>query len=247
MLKALASAWRRHGPLRFCYLLVYNAYYYARSLGRGSAPDPAELAFDREHGVDTATIREIGSLAIDSPNARHAVRYQPSDLDLARQVLAQLEIAFPRFTFVDYGCGKGMVLLLAAEFPFNRIIGVEFAPELVAIARRNIAHYRGDLLCRDIEVVQADAAEFPPPPGPLVCYFYNPFGEPVMRQVVNRLEDRLRQDPAELFVIYLNPRHERVFNGSSLWKASERTDWSVVIRRRAPDDSMRPTEPSQCN
>jgi SAM-dependent methyltransferase len=234
MLKALASAWRRHGPLRFCYLLAYNAYYYARGLGRGATPDPTELAFDREHGVDTATIREIGSLAIDSPNARHAVRYQPSDLDLARQALSQLGVDFSRFTFVDCGCGKGLVLLLAAEFPFNRIIGVEFAPELVAIARRNIAHYRGDLLCRDIEVVQADAAEFPPPPGPLVCYFYNPFGEPVMRHVVSRLEARLREDPAELIVIYLNPRHEQVFGASKLWNVSERTDWSVVIRGDAP-------------
>lgn len=231
MLKSLGSAWRRHGPLRFCYLLAYNAYYYARRLGRGTAPDPSEVAFDREHEVDTAAIREIGSLAIDSPNVRHAVRYQPSDRDLAREALVHLGVDFSRYTFVDYGCGKGLVLLLAAEFAFNRIVGVEFAPELVGIARRNIAGYRGgELRRRDIEVIQTDAAEFLPPPGPLVCYFYNPFGEPVMRRVANRLEDRLRADPAEVIVIYLHPRHEQVFGAAGLWNVSGRTDSIAVIR-----------------
>jgi SAM-dependent methyltransferase len=235
MLKELAAAWRRHGPLRFFNLFAYNAYYYARRLGRGEAPDPTEIAFDREHGVDTATIREIGSLAIDSPNARHAVRYQPSDRDLARKSLRRLGIDFERYTFIDYGCGKGLVLLLASEYPFKRIIGVEFAPELVATARRNLSSQRGAApRSRDVEVIQADAVDLALPAGPLVCYFYNPFGEPVMRCVVDRLEGRLRTDPAEVIVIYLNPRHEQVFAASKLWTVAERTDASVVIRGRAP-------------
>jgi hypothetical protein len=55
-----------------------------------------------------------------------------------------------------------------------------------------------------------------------------------MRRVVARLEDRLRTDPAEVIVIYLNPRHEQVFAASDVWMVSERTEASVVIRGHAP-------------
>ena len=41
----------------------------------------------------------------------------------------------PGSGFVDFGCGKGRVLLLAAGFGFARITGVEFAKELCDIAK----------------------------------------------------------------------------------------------------------------
>ena len=47
-----------------------------------------------------------------------------------RKVLASLQIAFHDYTFIDFGSGKGRALLLASEFPFKRIIGLEFSPEL---------------------------------------------------------------------------------------------------------------------
>jgi hypothetical protein len=46
------------------------------------------------------------------------------------------------YTFIDMGSGKGRMLLLAAEPPFRRIIGVEFASDLDALARSNVKTYR---------------------------------------------------------------------------------------------------------
>jgi len=45
------------------------------------------------------------------------------------------------FTFVDLGSGKGRVLLMASHYPFKRIIGVEFIPELHQVAQENIRKY----------------------------------------------------------------------------------------------------------
>ena len=47
-------------------------------------------------------------------------------------------LEYSRFTFVDYGSGKGKAMFLAAEYPFKRIVGVEFAPALHEIACKNL-------------------------------------------------------------------------------------------------------------
>jgi predicted RNA methylase len=41
-------------------------------------------------------------------------------------------------TFVDIGSGKGRALIIAAEYAFKRIIGVEYSPSLATICRRNL-------------------------------------------------------------------------------------------------------------
>ncbi len=230
MLRSLVSAFRRHGPIRFCYLLAYNAVYYLTRLGRNTDPDPSDLAFDESHRVETARIREIGSLEVQSPSSPYATRYEPSDRDIVNSALAGLDLDWPSYTFVDYGCGKGLVLLLASAYPFKSIVGVEFAAELRQIAARNISTYTDPgQKCRDISVVQADAADYVPPAGPLVCYFYNPFGAPVMRKVVNRLDSRIRESGEPIIVIYLDPRQEAFFRASDGWSVQFRNKSYVVL------------------
>ena len=98
--------------------------------------------------------------------------------------------------------GRGAALLLASEFPFKRIMGVEFSDELSAIARENVASFPTEAQrCGDIEIVCEDAAEFELPVDPLVLYFYNPFHEPIMREVMRRVVESLDDDPRPAFVI----------------------------------------------
>ena len=73
------------------------------------------------------------------------IRYEVVDPVLFRERIAALRIDFPQYTFIDLGCGKGCMLLIAAQFPFRQVRGVEFAPALQAIAEKNIAVYRGPL------------------------------------------------------------------------------------------------------
>ncbi|MBZ5489392.1 MAG: class I SAM-dependent methyltransferase [Acidobacteriia bacterium] len=49
--------------------------------------------------------------------------------------------ALQDFTFIDLGSGKGRALLMAAQYGFKRIIGVEFMPELHRVAQENIRKY----------------------------------------------------------------------------------------------------------
>jgi SAM-dependent methyltransferase len=117
------------------------------------------------------------------------------------------------YTFVDFGCGKGRALVLAADFGFKRAIGVELAPSLYQTARDNVELYRRRRARgAPIEVHCGDAAQFEVPGGDLMLYFYHPFGESVMRRVALNIERAWRLRARNLVVAYRNPVHSRVFD-----------------------------------
>lgn len=164
--------------------------------------------YDWRHHVDTWRPILLDELEIPSENLAHGIRYDPTTPSRFRRImqcLAELEPSLERFTFVDLGSGKGRALLLASEYSFRRIIGVEFAPQLVDAAERNIASYRSSQAkgCRDIQLVCEDAAHYELPEGPLVVYLYNPFRERVMREVLAGIERAARSQI--VYVVYSLP------------------------------------------
>jgi SAM-dependent methyltransferase len=163
-----------------------------------------EREFDERHGVDTAGIVHLGALDVASPNKAWGVRYQAANPDLVRRLLAEVPIEPGEYVFVDFGCGKGRTALLASELPFKRIVGVDFSRELVEVARVNADRFRGlDQGCRELEFLCLDAVHLEIPPDPLVLFFYNPFGEPVMQQVMGRVRDSLDERPRRAFVVLI--------------------------------------------
>lgn len=157
-------------------------------------PDP----FDAENGTDTARIVRLEGLEIPSANAALGFRYQASAVDDLTVPLRSLDIDFERFVFIDIGSGKGRVVMLAAGWPFKRVIGVEFAPELHRIAEENVMR---STQSGQIELVCADASEYELPDEPMVLYFYTPFLPPVMRQVMGNVARSLERTPRDAFVI----------------------------------------------
>jgi hypothetical protein len=109
--------------------------------------------------------------------------------------------------FLDYGSGLGRVLLMAATFPFRRIVGVEYSQELNDTAAKIIRRVRGRLKCRDIELVTADAAQYELPPDVNVIYFYNPFCGATLARVCDRIRQSLLAVPRRLKIVYYAPGH----------------------------------------
>jgi predicted RNA methylase len=108
-------------------------------------------------------------------------------------------LAPERATLVDVGAGLGRVVLHAARRPYRQIVGVEISPALVEVAKDNRTAYRGELACRDIRLVRADAASFTFPRGDLVVYLYNPFGAAVLAPMLDRLTADRRRDIALVY------------------------------------------------
>src|SRR5262249_58587141 len=115
-------------------------------------------------------------------------RYESASPRTFRRLIRAAAVAPEQRVFVDLGCGKGRTLLLAAELPFERIVGVEISGRLAAVARRNAEHWSRSRPGRPpIDVVEADAAVFELPPEPLLLYLFNPFGPETLGPVLDAL------------------------------------------------------------
>ncbi len=167
--------------------------------------------FDWQYGVETEKRMGLELLAISSDNKSSGHDYVPTGRRRFRALLRAVQLPCHSLGFVDYGCGKGRVLMEAADAGFKRVVGVDFSHELCVAARMNLAIFserRRNLA--DIEIVEADAALYDPPADTGVFYFYNPFDELVLRKVVERIRESLRRYPREAWLIYHWPKHREV-------------------------------------
>src|SRR5271166_1913671 len=147
------SAWRRwnevatrEGRVTATLQLVTGLTHFVRD----STPERrrqryGDAEYDWEHRVNTtsATVgwrnRLLG--VFHSP-------YQPTEADLFREMLIALsqhsQSDFHDFVFIDLGSGKGRTLLIASDYPFRRIVGVDLLPELHQAAEENLSKYRSE-------------------------------------------------------------------------------------------------------
>lgn len=168
--------------------------------------------YDWDYGVNTTSgavgwrDRLLG--AFHSP-------YQPTEKALFHQMIDALvrhtDLDFAMFTFVDLGSGKGRALVMASDYPFRRIVGVELLPALHQIAEHNLALYHSESQkCFSLESICADARDFPLPEGPLLVYLFNPFPESGLRRAIANLVSDLERRPRTAYVLYHNPQLEDV-------------------------------------
>jgi SAM-dependent methyltransferase len=168
------------------------------------APPPIQIPsrphpFDLLHGTDTGGCISTWNLAAVSLSAIYSSGYIGIPPSTLRPALAALPIKHEDFSFVDLGCGKGRALLVAAQFPFRHLFGVEITDELCDIARANVA-LNPDWENR-ISIVNEDATTYIYPDGPFVLYLYYPFLIPVLRRVLTNLVRQLRRSRRPAYLL----------------------------------------------
>jgi len=179
--------------------------------------------FDAIHGTNTKQREWLSGLSIASPNAKFGVQYDPTEEGELKRVFTLLNVPVERFIFVDLGCGKGRTLLIAGKLGFKKVVGVEFARELVTIAEANLAIVKA----KSAEIVHCDAAEYVFPKGNIVVYMYHPFGESVLKRVVDNLSRAAAERPqASIYVVYKNPQHKAELNSAPCLKRVETPKWT---------------------
>ena len=72
----------------------------------------------------------LAGLTIRGNNREYGHDYRPTPCALFEWLVGAINYDLSRLTFVDYGAGKGRVLLLASQHPFHAVGGIEFAEEL---------------------------------------------------------------------------------------------------------------------
>jgi SAM-dependent methyltransferase len=164
-------------------------------------------ALDREYGTDTAGVIEAEALPALGQHGAHSCGHEPVRIVDFQRILRDLALDAARFTFVDVGSGKARAVLLAAQYPFRRVIGIEFSPALHAFATRNVSLFAARATdAAPIELRCEDALESELPAGDMVLFLYNPFDGVVMEQFLRRLGQWYGAASRQLVLIYRNPR-----------------------------------------
>ncbi len=180
--------------------------------------------FDRKYGIDTQGVIDVSEMNIPRDAASHSCYYGPTPMTLFADIVLNLSINDKEFVFLDYGSGKGRTLLLASNYRFQKIIGIELAPRINETACKNI-----DIYCKQVgrdssEIVSicANATDFPLPTENLVIYFYNPFDEVIMRQVLSNIEKSFVEAPRMMYIVYVNPIHRKLVEDSGSFELLKR-------------------------
>jgi SAM-dependent methyltransferase len=170
--------------------------------------------FDLRHGTDTCRWMLLGDLNIRSENKDRGVRYEPARIVLLRKMFAQIRELIPSGgAVVDLGAGKGRVLLIASEFGFRRARGVEFAPELCEIARKNCDLYRRSSgTTTELQILESDVVDYPISPDDNVFVMFNPFDDFVLNKVLDNMARSLAAHPRRIVIGYYSPEHSEAIN-----------------------------------
>jgi hypothetical protein len=173
-----------------------------------------DVEYDWDHSVNTtsATVSWRDRLL----GVFHS-GYQPTDPAGFHEMIAAIPVDISGFTFIDLGSGKGRTLMMASQYLFGRVVGVELLPELNRVACENLRVYENEKQrCFAIESICGDARVFEFPPEPTVLYLFNPLPESGLSTVIRNLEASVRNTPRPIIVLYYNPVHEHILSGSAM-------------------------------
>ena len=183
---------------------------------------PAVHPFDVAYGTETSgllpgiQIARGTSARVEDLTAYYGIAPSilRSLLDLWLQRLHP-RASIERTVFLDVGAGKGRAMLIASEYPFLRVEGVELSPELASIATNNIALWQNEPRSPALSPIvlhHEDATRLPLPSEPLLAHLFHPFEDRMLRRFLRHVERQRQQQPAPLDLLYVNAEHDSLLD-----------------------------------
>lgn len=189
------------------------------------------VLFDMYYGIDTETRTPMKNIAVIGENRIYGKDYSPVPFLPTLTIFRKIKNYIPEnCTFIDYGCGKGRVLLIAADYGIKSIKGIDFSPDLCRIARYNInkyIHKTGKII--KSQVIDSDALDYPISPEDNLIFLFNPFHSEVFDKLLDNIEKSLARNPRYLMIIYVNPRHADLIEKRTFCKTKQEYEFGSCI------------------
>lgn len=170
-----------------------------------------EVKGERKYNINTSRLDDLKHLSVKGYNRNEAEIYQGANYYLLENVFTQLRRLNAPVDITDIGSGKGRVMVVAAHYGFTKITGVDFARALCQEAENNCRIITKRFPLAEWKVLHANAFNFKFRKDDHVLFFFNPFKEPVMNQVIKNILQSLKEYPRKMFVVYMNPQHRNLF------------------------------------
>lgn len=170
-----------------------------------------EIRGEKKYGIETSKLNDLKKVSIKGNNREDAEIYQGANYFLLEDLFNYLQNINANENIVDFGCGKGRVLAVAAFYGFKKLTGIEFARELCEIAKQNIVPVELKFPEKIFNVIHVNAVDYIIEDDTNVFFFFNPFNEKIMLTVVKNILRSLKINPRETYVVYVNPVHKEIF------------------------------------
>lgn len=161
-------------------------------------------AFDRRHGTETFSRIQMKELGLKDARCDDFSTWAYGPIcpaffhEMMREISGRHEL-----TFVDVGSGKGLPLMLAGDYGFRRVVGIEMSEELNAVARRNFGRYTASTKKPvHAEIVCGDFMKTDLPNEPTVFFLNNPFPRDIAALAVSHIERSIARHPRRVVVAY---------------------------------------------
>ena len=170
-----------------------------------------EIKGEKKYSIDTIKLNNLKKFTIKGNNTGRAAIYQGANYYLLENVFEYLQSIDADKNIIDFGCGKGRVLAVAAYYGFKKITGIDFAKELCEEAKKNIKPTQQKFPEKIFNIIYANAVDYKIDSDTNVFFFFNPFDEVVMLAVAKNILQSLKDYPRETYIVYLNPLHKEIF------------------------------------
>jgi len=193
----------------------------------------AEDNFDAIYGTCTCEIKEQFELneTITPDRFLNLTRYVPSPIQSVKTALDQLPkhgVVYEDSVFIDIGSGMGRNLLLASEYPFKWIAGVEISAYLNQFAKTNLTKFNSPAQkCKDIRLHCMNALDFILPESHMVLYFWSPFEDLVADPFMEKLEAFSKRNAFRIHLVFLESPFTAL-NTSTVFKKIDRIETPVL-------------------
>ena len=170
-----------------------------------------EIKGEKKYNLNTIELDRLKSISIKSENLKHASIYQACNYYILEKGLDYLVSIHENNNITDFGCGKGRALVVAAHYGFTNITGIDFATALCVAAEQNIQKSKPLFPSVNFNVICVDAVEYKISTQQNVFFFFNPFDEVVLLQVVKNILASLKEKSRKVYIMYVNPVHKETF------------------------------------
>ena len=194
----------------------------------------SDYLFDFRYGTDTRIFARLNNLTIKGENKEKSNNYEPTKVYPLRKMFKIIKpMLDTQKVLVDFGSGKGRVLLIASEFGFKKVRGVEFARELCIAAENNCALYKAKSKIKtEFEIIETDAATYKIQNDESVFFMFNPFNEKIINVVLENISRSILVHPRKVLIIYHNPLLARFIDSKNTFsrvKEINLTSYNFII------------------
>lgn len=173
-----------------------------------------EIKGEKKYHLHTTGFTNLDKLIIESPSVEDAQPYQGASYFLLENIFQFLKEQNANHNIIDFGSGKGRVMAVSAHYGFTDITGIEFSAELCMMAKKNLKETEKLFPQAKFNIIHADASFYEIEKEAYVFFFFNPFNESVMKDVIRNINVSLKQYPRKVYIAYVNPVHKDLFEAA---------------------------------